>query len=42
MANGIIIEPSANNVIVETIYIWTDYYFLNMAQVLPEHKEVET
>lgn len=51
MANGIIIEPSANNVIlepshnsitVETIYIWTDYYFLNAAQVLPEHKEVET
>ena len=42
MANSVILEPSQNSITVETIYIWTDYYFLNAAQVLPEHKEAET
>lgn len=42
MANSVIIEPSQNSVTVETMYIWTDYYFLSSAQILPEHKEVDS
>lgn len=37
--NDVTIEPSNNNISIETILIWTDYYFLAPAQVLPEHKE---
>ena len=40
--NDVTIEPSNNNISIETILIWTDYYFLAPAQVLPEHKEAET
>lgn len=39
MANNIILEQSKNSIVIETIYIWTDYYFLSPAQILPEHKE---
>lgn len=40
--NNVLMQPSSNMLDIETILIWTDYYFLAPAQILPEHKEVET
>lgn len=37
--NNVLMQPSSNMLDIETIFIWTDYYFLAPAQILPEHKE---